>query len=110
MHEYWGPENILNQATEWFCPKKFKLADLSYNLLVPDLYRGNLVEDFKRSQNYILTTKPDVMGAMEDVKSTVKFAKDKLKATKVGIVGLSMGGVLKHHFCKRLWRCALVCT
>ncbi|MES1920766.1 hypothetical protein MHBO_002405 [Bonamia ostreae] len=86
IQEWWGVnQQIKDQATNWFHSK-------GYTTLVPDLYRGEVAEDFETAGHLMNTL--DWKGAIEDIQASVDYLKNIAKTPKVGTVGFCMGGAL----------------
>jgi len=85
IQEWWGLNAQIKQVAD-------RLADLGYNALVPDLYKGQLALAENEAQ-HLMTGLDFGDAASQDIRGAVQYLKA-AGATKVGVTGYCMGGAL----------------
>ncbi|KAJ0457684.1 putative carboxymethylenebutenolidase [Helianthus annuus] len=84
IQEWWGVDfEIKNHA--------FKISQLGYKALIPDLYRGKVGLDAAEAQH--LMDGLDWPGSVKDIQASVNWLKAN-GSQKVGVTGYCMGGAL----------------
>ena len=84
IQEWWGLNDQIKGVAN-------RLADLGYQALVPDLYRGKVTVEAAEA-NHLMSSLNFGDAATQDIRGAVQHLKK--MSSKVGVVGYCMGGAL----------------